>query len=135
MDKLGGLIRSMPATAGMFLVGAIAIGGIPPLNGFVSEFMIYSGILKGINSAGIEQITLMITAFAGMSIIGGISILAFTKAFGTIFLGSPRQELKSEPHEVSLLMLVSSVPDSSLYAYNCFFPGLFCRYHWKCFIP
>ena len=78
----------------LFLTGAIAIGGIPPLNGFISEFLIYCGILKGINSAGIAQITLMIITFAGMSIIGGISILTFTKTFGTIFLGTPTTEIK-----------------------------------------
>ena len=87
MDKLGGLIKQMPKSSLIFLTGAIAIGGIPPLNGFISEFMIYCGILAGINSAGISQITLMILTFAGLSIIGGISILTFTKTFGTIFLG------------------------------------------------
>jgi formate hydrogenlyase subunit 3/multisubunit Na+/H+ antiporter MnhD subunit len=106
MDKMGGLIRNMPQTATLFLAGSIAIGGIPPLNGFISEFMIYSGILKGINSAGISQITLMILTFAGMSLIGGISILTFTKTFGTIFLGTPRHNFHVEPKEVSLLMLI-----------------------------
>jgi hydrogenase-4 component B len=125
MDKLGGLIKTMPKTAGLFLVGAIAIGGIPPLNGFVSEFLIYCGILKGINSAGIAQITLMIITFAGMSIIGGISILTFTKTFGTIFLGSPRQKLKSEPDEVSLIMLLPQYIIVFLMAVIAFFPGYF----------
>jgi hydrogenase-4 component B len=49
MDKLGGLIKTMPKTSVLFLTGAIAIGGIPPLNGFISEFLIYCGILIGIN--------------------------------------------------------------------------------------
>ena len=98
MDKLGGLIGKMPKTAGLFLTGAIAIGGIPPLNGFISEFLIYCGILTGINSSGIAQITLMIIAFAGMSIIGGISLLTFTKTFGTLFLGTPRQKIKHYNH-------------------------------------
>ena len=93
MDKLGGLVRKMPKTAMLFPYrSSIAIGGIPPLNGFISEFLIYSGILKGISSAGISHITLMILAFAGMSLIGGISILAFTKTFGTVFLGTPTSE-------------------------------------------
>jgi len=105
MDKLGGLIRKMPETAFIFLTGAIAIGGIPPLNGFISEFLIYCGLLKGINSAGISQITLMILSFAGLSVIGGISILTFSKTFGTVFLGVPRQKLKNDPEEVSHLML------------------------------
>jgi hydrogenase-4 component B len=106
MDKLGGLIKKMPQTAVLFLIGAIAIGGIPPLNGFISEFLIYSGLLCGINSPGISQVTLMITTFAGLSLIGGISILTFTKTFGTIFLGMPRRTLRHEPSEVSSLMLI-----------------------------
>jgi formate hydrogenlyase subunit 3/multisubunit Na+/H+ antiporter MnhD subunit len=106
MDKLGGLIKKMPKTALLFLAGSVAIGGLPPLNGFVSEFLIYSGILNGISSGGISQVTLMILTFAAMSLIGGISILAFTKTFGTIFLGSPRQTFNHEPHEVSSLMLL-----------------------------
>jgi NADH:ubiquinone oxidoreductase subunit 5 (subunit L)/multisubunit Na+/H+ antiporter MnhA subunit len=105
MDKLGGLIRKMPQTAILFLTASIAIGGIPPLNGFLSEFLIYSGILTGMNQAGTSQIMLMILTFAGMSFIGGVSVLTFTKTFGTIFLGMPRTELKHEPEEVSLLML------------------------------
>jgi NADH:ubiquinone oxidoreductase subunit 4 (subunit M) len=60
------------ASGMLFLTGAIAIGGIPPLNGFISEFLIYCGILKGINSTGIAQITLMIITFAGLSLIGDV---------------------------------------------------------------
>ena len=125
MDNLGGLIKSMPKTAGLFLIGSIAIGGIPPLNGFISEFMIYCGILKGINSAGISMITLMIITFAGMSIIGGISILAFTKTFGIIFLGTSRQKLKSEPSEVSFLMLLPQYLIVFIMLIIAFFPGYF----------
>ncbi|MBK7713492.1 MAG: hypothetical protein IPJ37_23130 [Bacteroidales bacterium] len=125
MDKLGGLIKSMPETAGLFLIGSIAIGGIPPLNGFISEFLIYCGILKGISAAGIAQITLMIITFAAMSIIGGISILTFTKTFGTVFLGSPRQKLTSEPAEVSFLMLFPQYLIVLLMIVIAFFPGYF----------
>jgi hydrogenase-4 component B len=105
MDKLGGVIKSMPESASLFLLGSVAIGGIPPLNGFISEFLIYCGILTGMNYGTISGITLMIITFAGLSIIGGISLITFTKTFGTVFLGIPRQKLKNEPHEVSFLML------------------------------
>jgi hydrogenase-4 component B len=125
MDKLGGLIKKMPKTAVLFLTGAIAIGGIPPLNGFISEFLIYCGILHGINSAGISQITLMILSFSGMSLIGGISILTFTKTFGTIFLGTPRQKLKHEPEEVSQLMLVPQYLIVVVMIFVAFFPVFF----------
>ena len=125
MDKLGGLIKKMPNTAFLFLMGAIAIGGIPPLNGFISEFLIYCGILSGINSAGISHITLMILTFAGMSVIGGLSILTFTKTFGTIFLGTPRQKLKSDPTEVSDLMLIPQYITVLMMIIIAIFPGTF----------
>lgn len=125
MDKLGGLIKSMPKSATFFLIGSVAIGGIPPLNGFISEFMIYCGIIKGIDSGGISQITLMILTFAGLSVIGGISILTFTKTFGTIFLGSPRQKLEHEPTEVSFLMILPQYIIVAFMLLIAFFPGYF----------
>ncbi len=125
MDKLGGLIKNMPKTAILFLTGALAIGGLPPLNGFISEFLIYCGILNGISSAGISQITFMILAFAGMSLIGGISILTFTKTFGIIFLGVPRQKFKHEPEEVSLLMLFPQYIIIAVMIFIAIFPVYF----------
>ena len=106
MEKLGGLIKSMPRTAVLFLIGAIAIGGMPPFNGFISEFLIYSGLIEGIKLQDMTQIIIMVLTFAGLSIIGGLSILTFTKTFGTIFLGTQRQELHHKPHEVSRIMLI-----------------------------
>jgi len=106
MDKLGGLIKQMPKTAVLFLIGAIAIGGLPPFNGFVSEFILYSGLLEGLKYSNISQISLLVVTLGGLSIIGGISVLTFTKTFGTIFLGNPRKQYKHQPVEVSSLMLI-----------------------------
>lgn len=125
MDKLGGLIKKMPQTAILFLAGSLAIGGVPPLNGFLSEFLVYSGILTGMSSAGTSQIILMILTLAGMSFIGGVSILTFTKTFGTIFLGTPRQVLKHEPVEVSRLMLIPQYIVLVLMIVISFFPVYF----------
>jgi len=127
MDKLGGLVKTMPKTGMLFLTGAIAIGGIPPLNGFISEFLIYCGILRGINSSEIGQITLMIITFAGMSLIGGISILTFTKTFGTIFLGTPRKKLNHDPVEVSSMMLIPQYIIVAFMLIIAFFPGFFIK--------
>ena len=106
MEHLGGLVKSMPKTAAIFLIGAVAIGGMPPFNGFVSEFIIYNGLIEGIHANSLSQILLFILSLAGLSVIGGLSVLTFTKTFGTIFLGQPRTELKHKPHEVSKIMLV-----------------------------
>lgn len=106
MNKLGGLIKQMPKTAILFLIGAIAIGGLPPFNGFVSEFILYSGLLEGLKYSNISQISLLVVTLGGLSIIGGISVLTFTKTFGTIFLGTKRRQLDHQPVEVSSMMLV-----------------------------
>jgi hydrogenase-4 component B len=100
MEKLGGLVHRMPQTAMFFLIGGMAIGGLPPFNGFVSEFLLYSGILLGIKSIGITYISMMIFSLTGLALIGGISMLTFTKSFGTIFLGKPRTHLHQQPQEV-----------------------------------
>jgi len=127
MNKLGGLLRFMPQTGGIFLVGAIAIAGIPPLNGFISEFLIYSGLLHGIQSPGITQITLMIIALAGLSIIGGVSILTFTKTFSVLFLGSPRNKAEHNPHEVTSLMLIPQYLTIALMLMVAFLPSWFLK--------
>lgn len=106
MEKLGGLIKPMPQTAILFLIGSLAIGGLPPLNGFVSEFILYNGFLNGIKLTAIPLTTLMIASLAGFALIGGISMLTFTKSFGTIFLGNPRTHLHEAPREVALSMRI-----------------------------
>jgi formate hydrogenlyase subunit 3/multisubunit Na+/H+ antiporter MnhD subunit len=105
MDRLGGLIKKMPITAGFFLIGAMAIGGLPPFNGFVSEYLIYFGLFKGLDPvSGISQVVLIVLSIAGLAIVGGISLLTFTKSFGVIFLGQPRSELHHEPKESLFIM-------------------------------
>ena len=105
MEKLGGLLRKMPKTGFLYLLGALAIGGLPPFNGFVSEFLLYIGYLEGIKTLDVANGTLMMFSLASLAIIGGISMLAFSKTFGTIFLGSPRTDIHTEPKEVSRVML------------------------------
>ncbi len=105
MDRLGGLIKKMPITAIFFLIGAMAIGGLPPFNGFVSEYLIYFGLFKGLDPvSGISQVVLIVLSIASLAIVGGISLLTFTKSFGVIFLGQPRSELHHKPNEISLIM-------------------------------
>lgn len=106
MEHLGGLIKKMPSTAFFFLCGSLAIGGLPPFNGFISEFLIYSGLLEGIKSDNVQFSSLMMLCMAGLAIVGGVSMLTFTKTFGTIFLGSARTTLHHHPKEVSLIMRI-----------------------------
>jgi NADH:ubiquinone oxidoreductase subunit 5 (subunit L)/multisubunit Na+/H+ antiporter MnhA subunit len=125
MEQLGGLIKSMPKTAALFLIGAIAIGGLPPFNGFVSEFIIYMGLIDGIHTTDLSQILLFVISLGGLSIIGGLSVLTFTKAFGTMFLGQPRTAFHSKPHEVSLMMLVPQFAIVVVMVSVAFLPGFY----------
>jgi hydrogenase-4 component B len=125
MEKLGGLIKKMPHTAWLFLIGALAVGGLPPFNGFVSEFIIYKGLLNGIFSLGTYHTTLLIITLSGLAIIGGVSLLVFTKAFGTVFLGSPRSPYSGQPVEVSSGMLVPQYIIATLMIFIGVFPSYF----------
>ncbi len=127
MENLGGLIKSMPRTGIIFLIGALAIGGLPPFNGFVSEFMIYNGLIAGVQNYNISQIILFVLSLAGLSVIGGLSVLTFTKAFGTIFLGQPRTELHHHPKEVSSRMLAPQFVIIAVMLSIAFFPQLYMR--------
>lgn len=110
IEKLGGLIKFMPVTALLFLIGALAIGGLPPFNGFVSEFLIYKGLISGMLSVTtISDIILLILSTIGLVLVGGISILTFTKMFGIIFLGNPRSEMYHQPEESSIIMILPQV--------------------------
>jgi formate hydrogenlyase subunit 3/multisubunit Na+/H+ antiporter MnhD subunit len=106
MEQLGGVLKSMPLTAFFYLCGSLAICGFPPFNGFVSEFLIYTGLIEGIQLENIQFSSLMIVCISFLALIGGISLLTFTKSFGVIFLGSPRQEIAHQPKEVSRFMLI-----------------------------
>lgn len=92
IEKMGGLIKSMPQTAILFLIAALAICGLPPFNGFVSEFLIYSGLFNGIENKILLNVFLFLFSILGLVLIGGLALLCFTKAFGIIFLGNVRHQ-------------------------------------------
>jgi formate hydrogenlyase subunit 3/multisubunit Na+/H+ antiporter MnhD subunit len=90
MDKMGGAMRTMPCTAVFFLAGAIAICALPPLNGFISEFILYNGLYSSISDIEPAKAFLLLFVALFLVLTGGMSIIAFTKAFGVSFLGNGR---------------------------------------------
>ena len=125
MEKLGGLIKKMPRTGLVFLIAAIGVCGLPPFNGFISEFLIYSGLIEGVKIHDTNEMILFSVSLAGLSVIGGLSILTFTKSFGTVFLGNARKQLPVEPHEVSLQMLVPQYAIIALMISVAIFPAFY----------
>jgi len=90
MEHLGGLLKRMPLTAVTFLVGAAAISGLPPFNGFVSEMLVFMGGLQAVADGEVTAVLAGAGAVAGLALISGLAIACFTKAFGIVFLGEPR---------------------------------------------
>ncbi|HUO05827.1 MAG TPA: proton-conducting transporter membrane subunit [Candidatus Binataceae bacterium] len=120
IDRLGGLLRHMPGTGVTFLIGAAAISGLPPLNGFISEYLTYLASFKGVISLDVSGSAPMLATIAGLALIGGLSAALFTKAFGIVFLGHPRSEAAEDAHEAGLAMLVPGF----LLAAGCVLIGL-----------
>ncbi|MBI3509296.1 MAG: hypothetical protein HY064_01430 [Bacteroidetes bacterium] len=105
IEHLGGLIRKMPHTAFLFLVAALAICGLPPFNGFISEFLIYSGLFHAIHLDKLSLAMNMIVSICGLVLIGGLALLCFTKAFGVIFLGTERHPHQAQVQEAEFSKL------------------------------
>jgi formate hydrogenlyase subunit 3/multisubunit Na+/H+ antiporter MnhD subunit len=104
LDHLGGLLKRMPLTGATFLVGAAAISGLPLLNGFVSEFLIYLGSFQSLIAPRVPAAPALL-AIGGLALIGGLASACFAKAFGIVFLGEPRTGHAQHAHESGPAMI------------------------------
>lgn len=104
ISRLGGLWRLMPWTAVTFAVGCIAVSSLPPLNGFISEWLIYLGLFSGVATRDPVGWAAMPAAIM-LAMAGGIALAAFVKAGTLVFLGSPRTKSVEKAHECRPLML------------------------------
>lgn len=102
IDRLGGLAKKMPWTAAFFLAGAVAICGLPPMNGFVSEFLIYLGLFDGL-AAGQAGAAI---AAPILAMIGALALACFVKVGGAVFLGSARGARAESADESPAAMLI-----------------------------
>jgi hydrogenase-4 component B len=102
IDRLGGLAKGMPWTAACFVVGAAAICGLPPLNGFVSEWLVYLGMLRGVFATGGSA--LVAAGVPVLAAIGALAVACFVKVFGTVFLGEARTEAACRAGEAPAAM-------------------------------
>ncbi len=127
IEKLGGVIKKMPQTAILFLIAAIAICGIPPFNGFISEFIIYTGLYNWLSNGTLFSLLAAIFSAIGLVAIGGLAMICFTKAFGTVFLGSARHEYPSDCREVEFIQLIPSYVLAVVIILIGIFPLLFIR--------
>jgi hydrogenase-4 component B len=90
MDRLGGLIHRLPRSAVITLAGTLGIAALPPLNGFVSEWLIFQGLFQGFRTGSHLSGILIVLAAATLGLTGGLAIYAFVRGYGIPFLGMPR---------------------------------------------
>lgn len=123
IDLAGGILKKMKVTGIAFLIGALAISGLPPFNGFVGEFFIYAGSFKGV---GLDKTAFVLShlAIISLAVIGGLALACFTKVFGVVFQGEPRSPLPENLDENEPAMLGSLMTLAGL----CVVIGIFPRF-------
>jgi|CXWL01.1.fsa_nt_gi hydrogenase-4 component B len=121
IEQMGGLARRMPATAVLFLAGSIAICGLPPFNGFVSELLVYLGLARAALAPGMGWVALPAPILAAT---GALAVACFVKVFGIVFLGTPRSARAERAHESPAAMTVPMVLLATSCALLGVLPGL-----------
>jgi len=121
IESMGGLVKTMPVTAMLFLIGAVSISALPPFNGFVSEFMIFQSFFSGNLIANHFMQILLVACVSILAITSALAATCFVKAFAIIFLGVPRTEDAKNSVEVPYPMLIGP----SILAFLCIIIGLF----------
>ena len=125
IEKLGGLVKKMPQTTILFLIAALAISGLPPFNGFISEFILYTGMLSWMHNAFMVSLLGIVFTITGLVLIGGLAMMCFTKAFGVVFLGNPRHSFHHEVKEVPFLQLLPLYAIAAFIIFIGLFPKIF----------
>jgi hydrogenase-4 component B len=109
MEQMGGLIKRMPQTALLFLIGSAAAAALPPLNGFASEWMIFQALLSGVRIPQPEVAIGAPLAIGVLALTSGLAAVCFVKAFGISFLAMPRSDSAVHAHEAhwSMRMVIA----------------------------
>jgi formate hydrogenlyase subunit 3/multisubunit Na+/H+ antiporter MnhD subunit len=123
LERLGGLLRQMSKTGSSMIVGAVAIAGLPPLNGFASEWLVYLGLMGGGLELGSAAGLVLFLVTAVLATIGALAALCFVRLVGVSLLGQPRSEPAAHAHESPLGMVAPLV----LLALACTAMALFAR--------
>lgn len=127
MEELGGLARRMPHTALCFLIGAVAISALPPLNGFVSEWLTYQSLLQGFETTGRLLRLLFPMAGAMLALTSALAAACFVKAFGITFLAQPRTTGAAEAKETAISMRAGQFLLAAICVVLGLFPAYFLR--------
>lgn len=105
IDQMGGLAKRVPHVMVLFVVGAVAICALPPLNGFVSEWLLYLGLFRTIGFGTETGAPVVALAAVALAMTGALAVACFVKVLGTVFLGVPRRAEVAPAHKLGPAML------------------------------
>jgi hydrogenase-4 component B len=121
IDQMGGLAKRLPRVMALFVVGAVAICALPPLNGFAGEWLLYVGLFRTLGLGTETGVPAAALAAVTLAMAGALAVACFVKVLGTVFLGAPRTQATQHAHEPGRAMLA---PMAAL-ACGCVGIGLF----------
>lgn len=124
IERLGGLARRTPVNAGLFLLAAISICGLPPFNGFVSEWLLYGSMFSGGWSSSRAAAGVSAMGVVSLALMGGLALACFSKVYGVVFLGEPRDR-SVQPHSTPALMVLGMFIPAALCVAIGVAPGVF----------
>ena len=124
INALGGLLKNMKITGATFIIGSLAISGLPPFNGFVGEFFIYMGGFRGVATDS-QAFVINLCAIVSLAIIGGLAMACFTRLVGIVFQGEPRSPAAVDVNEKGPAMLMPMVILAGACVIIGVYPGAF----------
>ncbi len=131
LELLGGLASRMPLTAMLSLLGMAALCGLPPLNGFVSEYLLYAGFFSSIPTGSASAVLYLALSAVVLALIGGLAVACFVRVYGIAFSSLPRSAEAANAHEAGWEMLAPM----ALLALLCVAIGLFPKIAVELIIP
>ena len=121
LNDLGGVFRNMPATSTFFLVGALAISGLPPLNGFLSEWLTFQSALWAPSLSSILLQSVVVLSAALLALSSALTAMCFVKVVGVAFLGQARSIKAAQAREAGM----AELSGMALLSLGCIGAGLF----------
>jgi hydrogenase-4 component B len=123
IEKLGGLAKVLPVTGVTFLIGAVSICGLPPFNGFASEFLIYKSFFQGSSLMGGHAPLALLVSAVSLAFVGGLAVACFTKLYGVVFLGENRSKSPAPVREEAIWSFPELIGLALLCGWIGFVPG------------
>lgn len=105
MEEMGGMAKFLPKSSVLFVIGSIALCGLPPLNGFIGEAVMYCAMIEGVKSNSVILFVASLSSMAVLALIGSMALIAFTKAYGIIYSGSMRSNRVVDTKKESMAVI------------------------------